>query len=523
MATVTELYSSAKFQIKSSISPILMVTIAALLPPVSSAAEWKLSPRVELKETYTSNVYLAPLGNEKADYITQLNPGAIISGTGPHFNLSAGYLMQNFVYANTLNKNSTRHLLNAAGDAEIVDEYFYLDAKSSVSQQSTSPLTPLSLDNGNVLDDRTEIRTYSLSPYLSHRFGSLLAAELRYTHDAVSSNENELLNSNANHSLFRLKNSSSSSVTKWEIEYRKQHTDYINTSIDTEHEKYFLKLGYLLTSRFSLNATGGHERFDYVSMNQKPEGGFWLAGFSWRPRERTHISANGGKRFWGDTYSLMASHRARRSVWNIAYNEDITDTRSQFLMPAAIDTASFLNQLWEASIPDPLLRQQVVEAFMLENGIPASLSNPVNFLSNRVFLQKRLQASVALLGAKSSILFNIFNILRDAQTSSTTDSALLGASNIALSDSSRQAGANVTWLLKTSSVSGANAGFSYIQHSFPDSGLQTDTRSISLNLIRKFLPDLNGSLGLRHIRRESNTGSAEYRENAITASMQMVF
>lgn len=497
--------------------------IAALLPPVSSAAEWKVSPRVELKETYSSNVYLATQGNEKADYITQLNPGAIISGAGPHFNLSAAYLMQNFIYFKSLNNNSTRHLFDATGDAEIIDDYFYIDAKSSVRQQGISPLTPFSLDNGNLLDDRTEIRTYRLSPYLSHRFGSLLAAELRYTHDAVSSNANALLNSKADHSLFRLKNSSPSSVTKWEIEYRKQHTDYINTSIDSEHEKYFLKLGYLLTSRFSLNATSGHERYDYISLNQKPEGRFWLAGFSWRPRERTDISVNGGKRFWGDTYSLMANHRARRSVWNIAYNEDISDTRSQFLIPVGIDTASFLNQLWEATIPDPLLRQQVVEAFMLVNGIPASLSNPVNFLSNRIFLQKRLQASVALLGAKSTILFSLFNVLRDSQTSGTADSALLGVSNIALSDSSRQVGANVTWHLKTSSVSSANAGLSYIQHRFPDSGLQTDTRSISLNLIRKFLPDLNGSLGLRHIRRESNTGSAEYRENAITASMQMVF
>lgn len=523
MATTTECIYGTKFNIKSlhSVRGILM--IALIFPCISSAAEWKVSPSLELKETYSSNVRLASRGHEKGDFITQFNPGVYFSGTGPHLNLSANYLMQNYVYADKQNENSTQHLLNAGLDAEILDEYFFLDATSTVRQQSISSLAPLSLGNGNILDDRTEIRTYSLSPYIYHDFGNLLSAELRYTRDAVNSNANELLNSNADNVLFRLKNRSALSRTRWEIEYRKNNINYVNSSADTAYEKYFLSLGYLLTSKFSINATGGSEKYDYISMNQNPKGKFWLAGFSWVPGERSSISANGGKRFWGDTYSLTANHRARRSVWSFGYNEDITDTRSQFLLPAVIDTASFLNKLWEASIPDPLVRQQVVEAFMIENGIPVSLANPSNFLTNRVFLQKRLQASMALVGAKSTIIFNVFNELREAQTSGASDSALLGINKIALSDKSKQTGVNVIWNLKTSPVSSANMGVSYIKNTFPDIDQQFYTRSFTFNLIKKFMPDLNGSLGLRHVRGESKTGIVDYRENAITASMQKVF
>jgi uncharacterized protein (PEP-CTERM system associated) len=523
MATITECAARRFSQIQSlSVTCVMTITLFSS-PHDSTAAEWEFSPVLELKAGYSDNIRLAPRGKENGDYIAQFNPGIDFSGTGTHMKVFGYYHMQNIFYAEDQSKNSTHHILNSGANAELLDEYLFLDATASITQQSISPVAPVTLDNTNIVDDRTDIRTYSVSPYFHHNFGNLFLSELRYTHNVVESSANGLFDSQAEKFLFQLKNGPHFRIMGWELNYAKQNIDYISANTDVENERYFLKLSYLLSSKFSLDATGGYERYDYLSLNQNPEGSYWLAGFRWTPSERTDIEASAGKRFYGDTYSLLAKHRSRRAVWSLGYNEEITDTRSQLFIPASIDTASFLNQLWLSSIPDPVIRQQMIAAFMLENSIPSSLANPLNLITNRIFLQKSLQASLALGGRRNTVIFSLFNVDREAQTSGIADSALLGVSNISLTDKSKQTGANLIWNLKISPISNANFGLGYIQNSFPDLDQKFDTKSLSLNLIRRLLPDINGSLGVRHIRRESSAGIGDYRENSITASIQMRF
>ena len=95
-----------------------------------------------------------------------------------------------------------------------------------------------------------------------------------------------------------------------------------------------------------------------------------MAGFAWEPSSRTSVSASIGERFFGRTYYLSASHRTRRTVWNISYDEAVTTTRSQFFLPAAIDTAALLDRLFTGVYPDPVQRKLAV-AITSDPGQPA--------------------------------------------------------------------------------------------------------------------------------------------------------
>ena len=66
-----------------------IATAMLLVYSHTGAAEWKITPGLDLKETYTDNVRLAPPGHEKSDFITQVNPGISQSGTGPRLKLNA--------------------------------------------------------------------------------------------------------------------------------------------------------------------------------------------------------------------------------------------------------------------------------------------------------------------------------------------------------------------------------------------------------------------------------------------------
>ena len=68
-----------------------------LLSPILTAGEWRVLPRLNLSETYTDNVRLGGVaggvgafgagGNAGGDFVTQINPGVVIRGQAPRYNL----------------------------------------------------------------------------------------------------------------------------------------------------------------------------------------------------------------------------------------------------------------------------------------------------------------------------------------------------------------------------------------------------------------------------------------------------
>lgn len=502
-----------------------VTTIILMSPAYSVAADWKIAPRLNLLETYTDNVTLATRGNEKSDFITQINPGISLIGTGARLKVNANYTMQNLFYANQSNQNRTVHQLRAGEKAELIKNFFFLDSTASISQQNISLLGPLTTNNENITNNRTNVKTYSISPYIRHNFSNFASTQARYTHNAVYTGVEGNSGSQSDTILLSLTSGSAFRTLGWGLNYTNQKINGLGTSIgglhtSVENERYTGNLRYRVSSKFSLTGTSGYQKFSYTSKTGKSAGSFWTAGFVWTPAERTSITANAGEAFFGTTYTLMASHRTRRSAWSLNYNQNITTTRDQFLIPATTDTANFLSQLWTSNIPDPVMRQQTVDAFIRDNGLSASIFDPINFLSNNFFLQKRLQATVALSGARNTLVFSIFHMLREPQTVTigNTNDIFLGTNS-----STKQTGGNALWSWKISPRTNANIGAIYIKSNILATGQEDETKTFRVGLTKKIKPKLNGAVNFRHVERTSNQIGGEYRENAIIASLSMLF
>lgn len=505
-----------------------IATILLLYPAYSTAAEWRIVPRLNLLETYTDNVTLAGRGHEKGDFITQINPGIFLSGTGARLKVNVNYTMQNLFYANENNRNRTVNQLNAKENAELIKNFFFLDSSANISQQNISLLGPLTTNNENITNNRTTIKTYSISPYLRHNFSNFASAQARYTHNAVYANTGGFSESQSDNILLNLTSGSAFRTLGWGLNYSKQKIDRLGTSISPlnrsiENERYAGNLRYRVSSQFSLTGTSGYQKFTYQSITGKSAGAFWTTGFIWTPTERTSITANTGKAFFGTTYTLMASHRTRRSAWSLNYNQNITTTRDQFLIPATTDTANFLDQLWMSNIPDPVMRQQTIDAFIRDNGLSASIFDPINFLTTQFFLQKRLQASVALSGTRNTLVLSIFHMLREPQTLGDANDNLPGMNNLTLNSNTKQIGGNALWSWKVTPRTNVNIGAVFIRSNILAIGREDETKTLRVGLTKQIQPKLNGSINLRHVERTSNQIGSEYRENAIIASLLMSF
>lgn len=512
------------FDIRLSFSVICFIaTEMLLLSQHVAAAEWKLAPSLNLKETYSDNISLAPPGSEMSEWITEINPGISLTGTGSHLKAHVNYGMQNIFYAKEYSQNKTLHQLGAGANAELLDQFLFLDGNATISQQNTSLFGPQAADNTNITDHRASVATYSISPYLRHSFDAIASSELRYTHDEVKTGVIGLSNSKGDSAMLSLNSGPAFSRLSWGLHYIKRKFSYSNNpTIVTE--TFSGDLRFPITSKFSITATKGYEKYNYLSISgEPPEGRFWTAGFSWTPTTRTSIEASTGYRYFGKTHSLAASHHSRRTVWSLNYSEDITTTSSQFLLPATINTANFLNRLWTPSIPDPVLRQQVIDSFIHNNGLPTSLSENINYFTNRFFLQKRLQASVALNGAKSTLVLSAFDSLREAQTAQTMDSLLLGTSSLALNDNTKQIGGNALWSWQYSPRTNFNVSAGYSKSRSDSADLTNISRMMGLGASNQFRPKLSGSVNLRRTLLYSNQIGGGYQENAITASLLIKF
>src|SRR5690606_18410580 len=100
----------------------------------NGVAEIKISPSLNVSETFTDNVRLGLIGGgaggggfglgggfggsigaNKTDLITQINPGVAGNGKGQRYTLNAQYVRNKLMFARNNNLTTIRHMLNADG------------------------------------------------------------------------------------------------------------------------------------------------------------------------------------------------------------------------------------------------------------------------------------------------------------------------------------------------------------------------------------------------------------------------
>lgn len=503
---------------------LIVATTMGATATHAQGSDWTFSPSVRILETYTDNVALASKGNERSDRITQLSPGLDLTHQSRRLKVKGDYTMNYLNYANSQVATSTFHELNALANAELLQDLFFFDARAGISQHNASPFGPQSTNNLNLTNNRTEVRTYSISPYIRKEFGPAASAELRYSHDYVTSSTAGLLQNNTDRIQLDVNSGSAFRTFGWGFNYSNQTLHYRNAD-DVDLGSTSGTLRYLPSQDIAFSMTAGYEKNTYVSVAEKPTGAFWLAGVLWTPSPRTSIDAKIGHRFYGRTYALASSHRARYSVWSLGYQEEISTTPSLFAVPVTISTANFLDTLWKNSIPDPTARQQVIESFIQNTGLPTSMAQSVNILTNRVFLQKSLNGSVALNTAKTTLLVSLYRTSREGQSPIQSDITFVGPAQALLEDSTRQNGINAVFNWRLTQQTALNLGAGDSRARSLSTGRTDRNKTASVSLTTVFQPKVKGTIEVRRRNQTStsNQSNGNIRENAVAASLLVSF
>lgn len=505
------------------------LAIAAMLLASECRADWRVAPALALTERYTDNFYQEGNDEKRSQFISEVTPSLSFLKTGPRLNLNGTAQWRHFAFRDDDLRDTQDHSFEYAvsGRGTLAEDFLYVDASASARPNNISAFGPRVEDAPYLAGNQAKVKTWRISPHLVQRYGRTATLALRYARDRVEGGRGARgFGTSAGDSVIaQLSSGPSFDKLGWGLSHVRQDLED-SYSGETSSEASTFNLRYALTARFGLTASVGYDNYQFVGLGNDTAGRNWSLGFDWTPSQRTRMSAAIGRHFYGQTGNFSLLHRSRRTSWNIAYTDGVTTAREQFLLPSTIDTSALLDRLFAASIADPAVRQEAVAAYIRDNGLPPSLSEDINFLSNRYFRRKELLGSVAFRMARTSGLLSLSSSERVALSSEQSDSVLLGTQIGSRNDNVRQhnatASANYRLTPRSSAIVLASWGRS---------------RSLTTDIVdtrREFRVGMTHQLGRKlratvDLNRRFGTygrlgrGSGPYHEHSISASLSAQF
>ena len=472
----------------------------------AQAVDWRFEPRVGASATYTDNVKQSSSNPENA-LILSVTPGFSLRSEGSRrIQASLQYGLTGVTRFGGESDNDLFHNLNATGKAELVEDFLFLDGSAHVSQELIS-LLGSTADASTNSSNRATVGTYSLSPYIRKRLGTFATGQARYTASGAIFENNVGSNSNVNAFTASLVSGTRFNDFSWGLDYSIRKAENRNAT-NTTFERTSANVGYALSRKFRVFGSVGQDSNEYLSRTGA-DGSSYSLGFGWTPTRRTSLEASAGERYFGSTYNLSAHHRTRRSNWNVAYAEDVSDV-SQFLPKNGTvydylcqnpDGRVILVRDWPFSMPP----QADCIAF---GGTPGVLFD----LRRGVFISKTLRAGVSW--GLSRVTYSVN--LSDSERLYTADNS---------EDRTQSLLASAAYRMTPQTAVNSSIVLTRIQ--IPGSLVQTarddDILSLSLGLNHRFAEKLNGALTFRHTQRDSNAANSNYDENSLTATANMRF
>lgn len=448
------------------------------------AAQWDITPRLHVEESYSDNVTLAP-DNELDDFVTEMTPGISVRGTGARLLLNLDYNYQMLRYASNPTFNGNNHQLQSNATAEILEDIFFLEARGRVSQQLINPRGKVSESNASVTGNRTDALVYGFSPYLRHHFGAYADTELRYDRDEITHSGGRAADSTIRHLSGFIENGRRFEKLPWKLTLDRSKTEH-STGLNVELNSVAAELGYAFNRQYRLSLGVGRDNNEFASGRRSIDGSFWALEGTWTPSVRTSLTASFGERFFGRTYRMQALHRHRRWLFTADYTEQAQTT-------AQLQARQQLIPLTDASgqpVFDPVTSSR----------IPLETDTPE--LTDEVFVNKRLNVGFIYAAPRNTVNVKGYQSNREFQVRNQDQTAR---------------GVSATWthLLSPRLRGGLNGSFQTIE----TDGAGDERKRY---LLRPFVTyqlgrSVSTTVEYRYHANKTEAGTDDYTENQVTA------
>ena len=472
-----------------------------------------VSTRVSVTETFTNNAALSSTA-AKSEQITEISPGIHLNINGARLKTYLDYSLTHVDYGQGTAANRNQNALNTFGTLEAIDNWAFVDFSGNISQQIISAFGTQSTNNTAVNANRTELANYTLSPYVKGRLGDAANYEARVSRAVSSSDNAAVSNSATTNSVVKVSNASAFRSLGWTADLSRQQASY-SAGRTTEADIYSLGLTYELTPQVNLSANTGQEANNYTSLD-KQNYNTHSVGLNWSPSELTKLSAQLGKRSFGNTHNVSFEHRSARTVWRLSDAKDVSTTSNQ----NGVGTIGNLYDLFYSQLEGSGLtaaeRAQRVNTLLQLYGLSANTPVVSSYLTSAVSVQRSQNVSLALLGIRDTVTFLLTrteNNRLDTVTSAVDDLSN-GATVI-------QNGFSINYSHRLTPDYALSAVLSRQKTSGSTTAEETTLKSFNVYLTGQVGKKTAASLGLRRV--VSDSVANPYTENAVTGNLNVQF
>jgi hypothetical protein len=471
----------------------IAILLACVLGSTSVlAGDWQLTPNLNLNETYTDNVDLAPI-DTTSSFITQAIAGLDAEYSSSLTTLRWSGTQIYAIYSHDSELNKDYRTLNATGQHS-----FWNGGPTFIASANIANITQNSANNGLadlVSGGTIEQKNYSTG--LQYNFGNSSYSVTSSVNYSITRAEDNIGDNNGFTAQLSSQNGNNARHVYWQLNtnYTKREQQYT----DNDGENYTVEALFGAITSINLNpfiryydesiqGTGVNTTLNTtsswgpglrwlatphiivdLSYNIVPDktvsDNYFDASMQWEPSARTSLTLGYSQRFFGEAYNLNFQHRTKRLTNSISYNESLQ--------------VFGRNTFQEVTIDDP----ELVE-------------------SNEYSLNKALNWSSKLQLSRTS-----FSI-----SASTNEKTSL---NTNIVDDTFDTSINITRTVSPKSNFSLSAGFNYsiYDKNNPAGSRQEDYyRTISANFTRNLASALSCNFTMRHINRDSTIDSFSYDE-----------
>jgi len=506
--------------LRQSVVATLAGSLAALLATQVTAQEigattprLSVVPRISVSERYTSNVFLSR-SDAKSELVTQISPGISIRSNTARLKGTFDYALNEFIYARGTSGRQSQNALSSVLLLEAVDGFAFVDFSGSISQQSISALGQPSSANSSLNGNSTETSTYRLSPYLKGNLAGIADYVVRYGWSTTQSAAATASGIRTTDASALLNGSVGGGPLGWNAGLSSQEVKY-SLGRNVQSDRLNGGLTYTFTPQFSASLLVSRKSNNYTSASKQSYGSAGL-GINWRPSDRTTVAAQIENRSFGQSHNISIAHRTARTAWRFSDSKDVSNSPAQSGQTTLGSLSDLLFAQFSALEPDPLKRAELVNRFMQDNGMVADAQVISNFLASNVSLQRRQEASFALLGVRDTITF-----VMNRGSNSSLGTFVTAFDDLSNNSVVHQSGFSVLYSHRLTPDASMNLIASRQNTSGSGNAGGTSLRAVDISLSSRLGRSMSGSIGARRVFFDSATNP--YTETAVTGNLNVQF
>jgi uncharacterized protein (PEP-CTERM system associated) len=292
---------------------------------VAHAADWIIRPSLSVSEAFTDNSGLNSDNEERnSDFTTQVSPGLTINGTSGRSSLNLAYAFNRTFYHRDTQGDENNNSLAAVGQIELWKRIFFVDGQASISQviEDGTEASSDSPSGRNV--NRTEARSFNVSPFLRFHIGQWIETEPRVTLNKTTTESDQIEDTTTRTGAITINSGRRFAIFPWSITAFDRKTQNDGAQPSENERRVDGSFSYVLDRKLTLTGTVGWEEIEDQGLDNQPEGITWSGGFTARPSSRSTLQFSYGDRYDDRNISANASYRiSSRTTVDASFTESI--------------------------------------------------------------------------------------------------------------------------------------------------------------------------------------------------------